>query len=159
MLNDMWCIIVDCSLEWSLIMYAGPFLFPIYIQISSHYFEQFFNFYPFLFYTKTVLHIFQPTYSAGQVVHYKGQIHDLSSVARKLARPLKIVSPTINMFIQLLKGNYRGLLAVLGGFLIQLTAGTYHGTFGNLLPYFSSYVKKVNTSEREDIIFLVWKSL
>jgi len=43
---------------------------------------------------------------------------------------------------KLLKGNYRGLLAVLGGFLIQLTAGTYHGTFGNLLPYFSSYVKK-----------------
>ena len=78
---------------------------------------------------------------------------------RKLARPLKIVSPTINMFIQQLKGNYRGYLAVLGGFLIQLTAGTYHGTFGNLLPYFSSYVKKVNKSKREDIIFLVWKRL
>ena len=25
----------------------------------------------------------------------------------------------------------------------QLTAGTYHGTFGNLLPYFSSYIRKV----------------
>jgi len=36
----------------------------------------------------------------------------------------------------------RGLLSVLGAFLIQLTTGTYHGTFGNLLPYFSSYMRK-----------------
>ena len=28
--------------------------------------------------------------------------------------------------------------------LLQLTVGTYHGTFGNLLPYFSSYMRQVN---------------
>lgn len=43
---------------------------------------------------------------------------------------------------ELPKCNHRGFLAVFGAFLIQLTAGSYHGTFGNLLPYFSSYVKK-----------------
>ena len=42
-----------------------------------------------------------------------------------------------------LNPQYRGFLSVFGAFLIQLTAGTFHGTFGNLLPYFSSYVKKV----------------
>ena len=30
-----------------------------------------------------------------------------------------------------------------GAFLVQLTAGAYHGTFGNLLPYISSFVKEV----------------
>ena len=42
-----------------------------------------------------------------------------------------------------LKTNYRGFLSVFGAFLVQLTAGSYHGTFGNLLPYFSSYFKQV----------------
>jgi len=35
---------------------------------------------------------------------------------------------------------------VLGAFLIQLTTGTYHGTFGNLLPYFSSFIRKADPS-------------
>ena len=39
--------------------------------------------------------------------------------------------------------NKRGLLSVFGGFLIQLCTGCYHGTFGNLLPYLSSYVRQV----------------
>jgi len=41
-----------------------------------------------------------------------------------------------------LPSKYRGFLSVFGAFLIQLTAGAFHGTFGNLLPYFSSYAKK-----------------
>ena len=42
-----------------------------------------------------------------------------------------------------LKANYQGFLSVFGAFLVQLTAGSYHGTFGNLLPYLSSYFKQV----------------
>ena len=45
--------------------------------------------------------------------------------------------------------NKRGALCVLGAFLIQVCAGCYHGTFGNLLPYFTSYMKQVNK--------LVWR--
>ena len=40
-------------------------------------------------------------------------------------------------------GDKRGLLAVLGAFLIQLCVGCYHGTFGNLLPYLTSYMRQV----------------
>jgi len=40
--------------------------------------------------------------------------------------------------------NKRGLLSVFGGFLIQLVAGSYHGTFGNLLPYLTSYVRQTD---------------
>jgi len=40
--------------------------------------------------------------------------------------------------------NKRGLLSVFGGFLIQLCTGCYHGTFGNLLPYLSSYVRQTD---------------
>ena len=39
--------------------------------------------------------------------------------------------------------NPRGVLCVFGSFLIQLTLGAYHGTFGNMVPYFSSYMKQV----------------
>ena len=42
-----------------------------------------------------------------------------------------------------LRGHWRGLLAVLGAFLCQLCAGAYHGTFGNLLPYLTSYIRQV----------------
>ena len=42
------------------------------------------------------------------------------------------------------KGNKRGVLCVFGAFLIQVCAGCYHGTFGNLLPYFTSYLKQVS---------------
>ena len=41
------------------------------------------------------------------------------------------------------KSNKSGILCVLGAFLIQVCAGSYHGTFGNLLPYFTSYLKQV----------------
>ena len=40
--------------------------------------------------------------------------------------------------------NKRGLLAVFGAFLIQLCLGCYHGTFGNILPYLTSYMKQVS---------------
>ena len=43
----------------------------------------------------------------------------------------------------MLRGHWRGLLAVLGAFLCQLCAGAYHGTFGNLLPYLTSYIRQV----------------
>ena len=46
--------------------------------------------------------------------------------------------------------NKRGLLSVFGGFLIQLCAGCYHGTFGNLLPYLSSYVRQVTEFVRKE---------
>ena len=46
--------------------------------------------------------------------------------------------------------NKRGLLSVFGGFLIQLCAGCYHGTFGNLLPYLTSYVRQVTGNTRKN---------
>ena len=39
--------------------------------------------------------------------------------------------------------NQRGLISVFGAFLLQLCVGSYHGTFGNLLPYLTSYLRKV----------------
>ena len=42
-----------------------------------------------------------------------------------------------------IRQNYKGILAVIGAFLVQLAAGSYHGTFGNMLPYLTSYVKQV----------------
>ena len=44
--------------------------------------------------------------------------------------------------------TYRGLLAVFGAFLIQLCLGCYHGTFGNILPYLTSYMKQVKCGKR-----------
>ena len=41
--------------------------------------------------------------------------------------------------------NREGLLTVLAAFLIQLCNGCYHGTFGNLLPYLSSYLRQVTS--------------
>ena len=38
-----------------------------------------------------------------------------------------------------------GVLSVFGGFLTQLCAGSYHGTFGNMLPYLSSYMKQTDS--------------
>ena len=40
--------------------------------------------------------------------------------------------------------NWEGLVSVFGAFLLQLCAGSYHGTFGNLLPYITSYLRQVN---------------
>jgi len=51
----------------------------------------------------------------------------------------------MNVHFDCLKQNFRGLLSVFGAFLVQLTAGAYHGTFGNLLPYISSYVKEYDS--------------
>lgn len=42
--------------------------------------------------------------------------------------------------------NRVGLLSVFGAFIIQLCAGAYHGTFGNILPYLTSYMKQVRYS-------------
>ena len=39
--------------------------------------------------------------------------------------------------------NRKGLLSMFGAFLLQLCAGSYHGTFGNLLPYITSYLRQV----------------
>jgi len=36
----------------------------------------------------------------------------------------------------------RGLGSVAGCVLVQLVIGSYHGTFGNLLPYFTSYIRQ-----------------
>ena len=38
-----------------------------------------------------------------------------------------------------------GVLSVFGGLLTQLCAGSYHGTFGNMLPYLSSYMKQTDS--------------
>ena len=40
--------------------------------------------------------------------------------------------------------NQRGILCVLGAFLIQMCAGGFHGTFGNMLPYLTSYMRQVS---------------
>lgn len=45
-------------------------------------------------------------------------------------------------FIEFVNSNKKGLLSVFGAFLIQLCAGCFNGTFGNLLPYFTSYMKQ-----------------
>ena len=39
--------------------------------------------------------------------------------------------------------QFRGLGSVVGCVLVQLVIGSYHGTFGNLLPYFASYIRQV----------------
>jgi len=57
-----------------------------------------------------------------------------------------------------LNPKYRGFLSVFGAFLIQLTAGTFHGTFGNLLPYFSSYVKKEDPEVTHGDLAMVFAS-
>ena len=49
---------------------------------------------------------------------------------------------THNMtFLQFMVDNKVGVLSVFGAFLTQLCAGCYHGTFGNMLPYLTSYMK------------------
>ena len=50
--------------------------------------------------------------------------------------PMMVTSP-------LLTRQQRGVLAVVGAFLLQLVAGSYNGTFGNLLPYLTSYLRQV----------------
>jgi len=40
------------------------------------------------------------------------------------------------------KGTLRGVGSVVGCVLVQLVIGSYHGTFGNLLPYFASYIRQ-----------------
>ena len=49
-------------------------------------------------------------------------------------------------FIEFVNSNKKGLLSVFGAFLIQLCAGCFNGTFGNLLPYFTSYMKQVHST-------------
>ena len=39
--------------------------------------------------------------------------------------------------------RFRGLGSVVGCVLVQLVIGSYHGTFGNILPYFTSYIRQV----------------
>eukprot|EP00092_Neocalanus_flemingeri_P020675 GFUD01022405.1.p1 GENE.GFUD01022405.1~~GFUD01022405.1.p1 ORF type:complete len:473 (-),score=85.93 GFUD01022405.1:37-1455(-) len=51
----------------------------------------------------------------------------------------------VNLCTQV-KTNFRGLMCVAGAFLIQLATGSFHGTFGNLLPYFTSYMKQTSPS-------------
>jgi len=41
--------------------------------------------------------------------------------------------------------SFKGFTVVFGAFLTQLTLGTFHGTFGNLLPYISSYLKQYDS--------------
>ena len=39
--------------------------------------------------------------------------------------------------------HIRGMGSVVGCVLVELVIGSYHGTFGNLLPYFASYIRQV----------------
>ena len=59
--------------------------------------------------------------------------------------------------------NWKGLLSIFGAFLLQLCVGSFHGTFGNLLPYITSYLRQVNmfkhnpvNGEYVDKIILYW---
>ena len=45
--------------------------------------------------------------------------------------------------LQYIVDNRKGFSTVFGVFLMHLCAGCYHGTFGNLLPYFTSYLRLV----------------
>ncbi|XP_023342097.1 uncharacterized protein LOC111711868 isoform X2 [Eurytemora carolleeae] len=46
----------------------------------------------------------------------------------------------------------RGVMSVIGGFLIMLTAGAFHGTIGNMAPYFASYIRQFDeTITNEDL--------
>ena len=47
------------------------------------------------------------------------------------------------VFILTLWVHIRGVGSVVGCVLVQLVIGSYHGTFGNLLPYFASYIRQV----------------
>ena len=47
--------------------------------------------------------------------------------------------------------NRRGLLSVIGAFLINLATGIYNGTFGNILPYLTSYMRQVSLASMEPI--------
>ena len=64
-----------------------------------------------------------------------------------MVHPFESVSDLVEVLAMILvpglRGHWRGLLAVLGAFLCQLCAGAYHGTFGNLLPYLTSYIRQV----------------
>ncbi len=42
----------------------------------------------------------------------------------------------------------KGILCVIGGIIIHLTLGTFY-TFGNALPYLSSYIASKNGGESE----------
>ena len=79
------------------------------------------------------------------VIFYKCFISTFSvfSVLRieKLFKDI-MASQYINLWTKI-KRNQKGLLSVFGAFLLQLCAGSYHGTFGNLLPYLTSYLRKV----------------
>ncbi|XP_059080898.1 uncharacterized protein LOC131878793 [Tigriopus californicus] len=53
--------------------------------------------------------------------------------------------------IELLKGvPWRGLLAILGGFTIQLVLGAYN-SFANIMPYMVSYMRKYSADDKEDL--------
>ncbi len=54
--------------------------------------------------------------------------------------PLRLVN-----VLAKIKRNQKGLFSVFGAFLLQLCVGSYHGTFGNLLPYLTSYLRKVKS--------------
>ena len=56
----------------------------------------------------------------------------------RIIMPLKLVN-----VLAKIKRNQKGLISVFGAFLLQLCVGSYHGTFGNLLPYLTSYLRKV----------------
>ena len=43
--------------------------------------------------------------------------------------------------------NKRGFVSVLGAFLINLVTGIYNGTFGNILPYLTSYMRQVRQAK------------
>ena len=50
---------------------------------------------------------------------------------------------SLAVFILTLWVHIRGIGSVVGCVLVQLVIGSYHGTFGNLLPYFASYIRQV----------------
>ena len=61
-----------------------------------------------------------------------------------------LVPAPMMVTIPLLTRQQRGVLAVVGAFLLQLVAGSYNGTFGNLLPYLTSYLRQVGQGAEGD---------
>ena len=55
--------------------------------------------------------------------------------------------------------NWKGLLSIFGAFLLQLCVGSFHGTFGNLLPYITSYLRQVNMCKYTSSEFILIKGL
>ena len=67
----------------------------------------------------------------------------VDSLVRKASSSLSLNKMKSYDLRDVIRSKRRGFLSIFGAFLIQLCAGCYHGTFGNILPYLTSYMRQV----------------